>query len=573
LLAGACVLLSLIGGMVAAVIQARDAEKSRRIAVTRQDEAQRARQVAEQEHRRAQDERDVAVAARLVAQDRLTRMVDLSDRSLSDVYDLMERLAGGMPARKEMIATSLAFLEGISKEAGPDPRLRLALAKAYRRLGDIQSDPSSKSGGWNDALKSYRAASMLLEAVPQMNASGSENLHTWLEVQDKSGVALMEIGHLEEARALLRYAIDVVARLPLRPGGDKDIRHVQGCLYVSLSKALHPNLPASRPVCETSVKLLSELLNQYPSDTEIGYDLSRAYTERAYLDWNLSGPNSAVPDYERTVALREQLVKDRPNDVIYRRALVLADTHLASVQHSLGRVDVWRELYEKARKLAEVSTADPQNLLAAIDYATVLLDFSSGEPADQALADRRKALSLLEGAAGLGATVSYQLATAYNIIGFSSLEQKKPPEAIPYFRRALQTADSFLAEQPNHRDMVRQSLQAIRGMAESLTLAGDRGAALDQAEKMQPRIHQAAVHGILNSEVEYQSGEAYMTVANIYFAFHDWEPARSAAQNAIDHAMMAVTGRPGEPAFNTLRRAQDFVVKCNAKLSGNEPPR
>ena len=534
LLAAACVLLSLIGGLVAAVIQARKAEH-----------------------------------ARLVAEDRLTRMVDLSDRSLSDVYDLMERLAGGMPARKEMISTSLAFLEGISKEAGPDPRLRVALAKAYRRLGDIQADPSSKSGGWPDSLKSYRAAAALLEGIPQMTGSDGEPLRTWLDVQDKAGGLLVEMGRFDEARSLLRRAIAVAADVR-NPAAGKELRHAQGCLYLSLSKAIHPEIQASRPVAEIAVRSLDQLAREFPSDAEIRYDLSRAYTERAYLDWNLVGTPAAVGDYRNAVELREGVVRERPNDTFYRRSLVMAYIHMAHVEWRLNGREQWRLWAEKAREVAELNASDPQNLLAAVDYANVLLDFADHQPrGPEASAGRMKALALFENAANLGAKVAEYLAEAYNSVGNSLLQEKNSAEAIVYFQRGQRTADGFLREQPNHRDAFRQSVRSMRGIVEGLTMAGDRAGALDQAAALLPRIQRAREGGILEHEVEYQLGEAYMTAGQVHVTFHDWDAARAAAQNAIDHAMASLSGRSTDAGLGTLSRARDLVAQCNARLAGN----
>jgi hypothetical protein len=52
-----------------------------------------------------------------------------------------------MSARKELVGTTLDFLEKLSKEAGNDPPLHLALAKGYLRLGDLQGDPDAPNIG------------------------------------------------------------------------------------------------------------------------------------------------------------------------------------------------------------------------------------------------------------------------------------------------------------------------------------------------------------------------------------------------------------------------------------------
>ena len=90
------------------------------MAETRQWEAQTARTLAEAEHRRAEGQRHSAVAEQQRAEVRLTQMLSLPERSLADVDSLMERLPARDPARRELAATTLEFLEKLSRDAGAD---------------------------------------------------------------------------------------------------------------------------------------------------------------------------------------------------------------------------------------------------------------------------------------------------------------------------------------------------------------------------------------------------------------------------------------------------------------------
>jgi serine/threonine protein kinase/tetratricopeptide (TPR) repeat protein len=575
LLTAAGVLLGLVGGIVAAVSSAHKAEAARRIAVTRQLEAQHARQAAEAEHRRAEEERDAAVSQRQVAEDRLTQMVDLSDRSLSDVYAMMERLAGGMPARQEMIGATLEFLEKLSKQAGGDLRLRLALAKAYRRLGDIQTDPSGvKAGGAVDALKSYRAAAALVEDTSNSWVQDRERLSAWLNLQDKTAGLLVDMKHGAQGAAILRKALEVYATAPAQLTRDHEVAHAQGCLYLTLSKSQHPDLAASLPNAEASTRILDNLAKLYPDDTDIRYDLSRAITERTYLIVNLKGPEAAAAGYQRIVDLREELHKERPTDGLYYRALVLAYMHYGNLEVRLNRMDQARAYYTKGRALAELSAADPQNLTANGDYAQALYMIAEREDrpeaAGQALADLRKSVAILERIATLGARAPdcRVRGQAYLILARRLASMGNYGEALSSFRRAAEVTAPYFALDPHDADAWYGTLDALRGLAETAAAAGDRGAASDNAATLMQQLSRFRGEPLRPTAVEGQIAATYASLAKMHRSLNEWEPARDAAQDAVNHAIRALNGQTGDPAAQTLREAQDLVAETIGKLSG-----
>ena len=98
----------------------------------------------------------IAVSQARRAQRRLTVMVELANRSLFDVHSAIERLPGAMDARREIVKTTIAYLENLSKDAGQDDDLRLSIATAYWRLGDIQGYADKPNlGDLKGALASF----------------------------------------------------------------------------------------------------------------------------------------------------------------------------------------------------------------------------------------------------------------------------------------------------------------------------------------------------------------------------------------------------------------------------------
>jgi tetratricopeptide (TPR) repeat protein len=579
LLAAACVLASLVCGMAIAIGQARSAESARRLALARQYESQRARQTAEAEHRRAERERDLAIAERQVAEDRVTQMVNLSDRSLSEVYTLMERLAGGMPARRELTGTTLEFLEKLSKEAGSNNLLRTALAKAYTRLGDIQSDPSgAPMGGWDGAMKSYRAGSALLESALGQSAPGKDSALVWLDLQEKMAMLMGQMGQGSASPALLRRAIAVVDRFSAAQPSDKDMARRRGCLYLSLSKAIHDDRNAARPVVETSIEILSALVRQYPAEPELRYDLSRAHTERAYLLWYLKGAEAAQPDYVKTNELREEVVNERPTDVLYRRGLVLAYMHFASLSVHLNQPGVRRAYLLKALNLAEIDAADPQNLLAGGDYGLLLTTVAALDPHPQnmpeALAAMRQAVAVLEPVVAVASRSPYvlNLSEAHEGVGTRLTQMGNHAEALVEYHRAQTIAETYFAMYPTDPAAIKRIYEAAQALIAGLARAGDHQGAAGQAAILIRRVEQAADLGWSTQFVEMSLASAYLSLADVHRAFGQWIPARAAAQEAIHHASALPTLNPHDRVSNAamLLAARALLAECTSKLGTDD---
>ena len=366
-----------------AISQARVAEAARKIAETRREEAEKARRIAEMEHARAERERDLAVAEQRRSQERLTQMVSLSDHSLSGVYALMERLPGAVPARTEMIRTTLAFLEKLSTEAGSDPHLQLALAKAYRGLGELQFDPTSDLRG---ALKSYRAGAALVEDASRTSTPDRERLTVWLRLQLGIGEVLGHLADPTASHAAFRHALDVANRLPppvaAEVFSEKEASRARSWLYLWLARSSPPDFHAARDYGLSFVSEVEALRKRFPGDADFDYDLSVGQVAMAWAYNHLDDPETAVGFYEAAMHLRERLVKDHPDDHMYRSALMLSYTHYAGVQGgpfepSLGHLELARAYYRKAQPLEEAEVADPKDSAAAGVYAMFLLKMAA----------------------------------------------------------------------------------------------------------------------------------------------------------------------------------------------------
>ena len=558
LAAAAVVLASLVSGIFLALSQARQAEAARRVA-----EAQK--RTAERDRVEAQMARKTAEAESARAQERLSQMVNLSNRALSDVYALMARLQGAIPARRKLVTTTLEFLENLSREARGDPRLATALATAYLRLGDLQGDfDTINLGDPQGALKSYRAGAALLEPA---DGAGPERLVLWVDLEQRIGKLLGESGDLDGAARVLRHALE---RSPsLLRAGDPDILRRRAGLYLSLSRTT-----SNRDWREAGIyaaqylDAIGAMHKRFPADAEIMHDLSIAHTQLGWVQMGQGDLESTAVHYRQAVDLREQLVKAHPNDIQYRRSLMLSYEHYAALQGSpqvanLGQPGVARQYYAKARPLEEAAHADPQS--SQYDYANFLMRSALIEPPREelaaSLATLRQVAAMFEAPSigGPGLRNERNLAIVFEYMGYRLQAMGNYAEAFAQFERSLAIAVRILAADAEDRAALAQALNSERGIARSLMQAGNRAGALERAGKLVARAEAGRKSARDRELRQSYAADAWLTLAALHQACGETAKARDDAQQSLAMARPLLTGRPRDPNARIVREAQAIL--------------
>ena len=142
------------------------------------------------------------------AEARLSQMVELANRALFDVHGSIERLPGATDARRQLVSTTLQYLENLSKDAGNDEHLRRSLGAAYYRLGDLQGYPFAPNlGDTQGALKSYQKSAAFLDPIRLAYPSDAEAQRLWLETQEHLAQLLNSTNDFAGASQLLRAAL------------------------------------------------------------------------------------------------------------------------------------------------------------------------------------------------------------------------------------------------------------------------------------------------------------------------------------------------------------------------------
>jgi tetratricopeptide (TPR) repeat protein/predicted Ser/Thr protein kinase len=560
---------SLLAGTLVTMVEARRTEAARQVAETQRHAAILALESAKTERARAESE------AKRAGQ-RLTEIVALANHSLFDIHSQIERLPGATEARREIVGTTLRYLEELSKDAAKDEPLRQALAAAYFKLGDVQGYPYGPSlGDRAGALTSYRAAVDLLSTLHQAHPDDPDILLPWVDLQRRIAVLLVASGKMDEAIPAIRRALPDAALLAKLHPQDPEAASREGTLLVAMAMALETrNSAEALQWSRRSVAAFETLGRRFPKNDAILEQLADAHSR---LGIALNGTGNLRPaaiEFRQCAEVRERLAAAAPNDVVRRRDLMLAYGHIAAVLGSplvpnLGDSEGALGYYRKAVSLAEQTTrADPRNLTARYDLAAVMLRLGVVDVPPSGLA---AALDTLRGAeATLAALlrasphdVRYlsQLAIVQEFIGNRLRGLGKLPEAINAYRQSLAGAESLLAANPADRSVQAQEVASSGGLALALAASGDRAGALDRARAEIARTETFRARSPDKRGGMLVLARAWLALANVYRFQADWTEVRAAAGRALQE-ISSIPGGLEDPYYSAP------VAEARALIAG-----
>jgi tetratricopeptide (TPR) repeat protein len=591
---------SLLTGTGLAISQARRADAARRLAQSQRQLAEAARRSAEREHAAAVNQRDEAVRERARAEseanrsdERLTQMVALANHSLFDIHAQIQSLPGATQARREIVKTTLRFLEELSKTAGNDNRLRQALGSAYLKLGDVQGYPYGPSlGDSAGALKSYRAAADFLAPLRLARPRDAAILDPWVELQRRIAVLLAASGKVDDATVCLRGVMADAALLgKLRPN-DPEAASGEASLLEAMAVVLETRDAGAALVWSRRALTAFEALSiRFPAQETILERLADVHSRNGVALNAVGNLQAALTEYRQCADVRQRLVSAHPNDVARRRDLMLAYGHMAAVLGSplvpnLGDSEGARANYRKAVELAEqLAKSDKQNLTAQYDLAAVMLRLGIVEVPPSGLQGSLDALrgaaanleSLLRTSPG-DSRYRSQLAIAQEFTGNRLRDLGRLPESIAAYRQSLDGADSILAADPANRSAYSQAAATSSGLVRALAASGERQEALGHGQAAIARAEACASHCAEKASCTRYLANAWLALAFAHRTFaqspssspelldSDWREARTAAERAI-WEITAIPGSTGASQYTApLAEARGLISESAAHL-------
>lgn len=112
-----------------------------------------------------------AVAAnrqKSLAEKRFADVRELANKVVFRYHDEIAKFPGAVALREELVNDAVKYLDSLNAEQIEDNQLKLELAKAYEKIGDVQGRPyAANLGKTQDALTSYQKAVDILKSAAE----------------------------------------------------------------------------------------------------------------------------------------------------------------------------------------------------------------------------------------------------------------------------------------------------------------------------------------------------------------------------------------------------------------------
>jgi tetratricopeptide (TPR) repeat protein len=303
----------------------------------------------------------------------------MADKLVFDVHDAVRDLPGSTKARAVIVQTALHYLDASVNSVHGDGVAEKELAKAYRRLGDVQGNlRGANLGDSSGALARYRQAITLLDDAIR-RAPGD------LDAATERLVLYNRIGTLHAFTGQLRDAVQTMED-GIRFGraytgsSDADVRMALSALYLDCGDAKRNMNDYAAALRDSSdaLNLSRRVAAERPADPATRSSLANAYAAVGMAESGLNQLEPALAHLRQGIAEMEKLVASDPRNVSWNRDLMLAYGHEADVLgnpglHNLGDRAGALQAYRKAaaigKTLYETDRADQR---AAADYGIVL---------------------------------------------------------------------------------------------------------------------------------------------------------------------------------------------------------
>ncbi len=375
----------------------------------------------------------------------------LANSILFEIEPQIARLSGSMKARQFLVQSALEYLDGLAAEAGNEPGLRRELAVAYRKVGDIQGNPSySNLGDLKGALASYQKAMDLLQAIAAAD--------------DRDWQARDELAKLHQ---------QIGAALQWADRKDEALQHRQTAL------ALRRKLLAGQP---RSVELRRELM-------DVLMDVGDWYEDCFALPKALAAYHEALPLARAVAAEPPEVPEDRVN--VARLLVRVSKVHKDAADYPAAMDDLAQAaaiVTPLAQGMPHDRSVQLENWYIAHNQLRTATKQST-KPAAAEFGSRAVGLAQALVAANPGdAAVEHDLVTSLED-DFEALNQaKRWPEALAAARSAWEISERLAARSPETSYYTSDCIYTRCAMGQARLNLGDNVAATGDAQAAQGMV-------------------------------------------------------------------------------------
>jgi hypothetical protein len=314
-----------------------------------------------------------------VASSRQQQVRTMADKLVFDVHDAVRDLPGSTRARAVIVRSALDYLDSSVAAVRGDSSAETELARAYRRLGDVQGNIRAASlGDPSGAVQRYRQATTLLDDAIRRAPDDLDAITERVVLYDRLGTLHAFAGRLGDAVQTMEEGIRFGR--PFLASNTDDLRLALSGLYLDCADARRNmnDYQAARTSAVEALQLADGVATSRPSDPAARYSLASAYAAVGMANSGLDQLQDALARFRQGTGVMEALAASDPQNVSWSRDLMLAYGHVAGVLGDprlrnlgdrAGALQAYRKAADIGRMLYE---ADPADWRAAADYGIVL---------------------------------------------------------------------------------------------------------------------------------------------------------------------------------------------------------
>jgi len=546
----------------------------------------RQRGIAEQQKTIAEQQRDLARNQTALAEERLADILQLAQNSLFSVHDSVAKLPGSMSARQQIVKTALKFLERLETESGLTDEMRLTLAGAYFKVSQLQGNKRGPSlEDFAGAEVSLNKAKEVLLPLYQRKNSDPAVMLRWVEIQHMFAELAQQAGRDQDSINIYMELLPVAHRLAQSLRGNFEAESQEPDIEGDLAQqTLRDSRLTGLEHAESGVAMMRDLVARYPNEREAKQNLGSLLAAEAGARAQGSGElEKASEEFKESIEIREELLRENPQDTVGRRNLVVACGNYAGhlgipYFANLGRPAEAQSYADRAVTLArEEVKADPLDANARYDLGVALGRSGMVEPTplgdNEALARLEEAENLTEPAVKANpksAGDAFQLGLIREFKGRRLLGLGRTEEAIATYRDALGLLAPFVEKGGAGTVSIIVILRS--DLARVLAQAGDYPAAKELANEAVAGAEKRRMASPQEDAAAGALARAYAVLGFVEDLAGDATPAKESAQKA-EHIWQQIQNRSVLTVFPSVKAENEkLLAQLTVGQAGTTPP-
>ena len=314
-----------------------------------------------------------ARAAEARAQRRFDDVRKLANSFLFEFEEAIRDLPGSTPARALVVRRALTYLDSLAAESAGDRELRLELAEAYHKVGDVEGNPFRPNlGDTKGALASYGKAIALLEPIVTSGRATDAESSTLATVYLSAGGVRLATEGAKGAVESTEKGLALRRGLAKRNPGDsgRAVELAQAWQFYAFHLSAAGRTEESYEALVHQAAILRKELAASPRDRQMRQSLGQNLYLTAGALAGKGDADGASKAFQEGAAVDEALLMEDPGSIQLRRNLGYLRFEYGAFHERRKDLTAALKQYLLALDLFQtISSADPKNADARLGVA------------------------------------------------------------------------------------------------------------------------------------------------------------------------------------------------------------